>query len=245
MAQYVYGKNVVLGLLEKKKNINQLFIQSNRNDKSVELLARKNGIKVDIVDRKVLDKLVDGNHQGYVASVDDYKLFSLDELLDSISSKKNPLLIALDGLEDPHNLGAILRSAACVNADGIIIEKNRSVGLNGTVAKVSAGAIDLVKVCQVTNLSQCLNELKKKGYWVIGSDCRDATDYRKVDYNMALVLVIGSEGKGMHRLVKQNCDILVKLPMESNFESLNASVACSVLLYQIYNCRNPIQGLSK
>ena len=100
--------------------------------------------------------------------------------------------------------------------------------------------IDLVKVCQVTNLSQSLNELKKKGYWVIGSDCRDATDYRKVDYNMALVLVIGSEGKGMHRLVKQNCDILVKLPMESNFESLNASVACSVLLYQIYNCRNPI-----
>lgn len=96
MAQYVYGKNVVLGLLEKKKNINQLFIQSNRNDKSVEQLARKNGVKVDIVDRKVLDKLVDGNHQGYVASVDDYKLFSLDELLDSISSKKNPLLIALD-----------------------------------------------------------------------------------------------------------------------------------------------------
>ncbi|MGN1399206.1 MAG: 23S rRNA (guanosine(2251)-2'-O)-methyltransferase RlmB [Erysipelotrichaceae bacterium] len=240
MAQYVYGKNVILGLLEKKKNINLLYVQANRSDKSIEQLAKKQGIKVEVVERKFLDKLVDGNHQGYIGCVDDYKLYQLDELLQAVKDKQYPLLVALDGLEDPHNLGAILRTAACVNVDGIIIEKNRSVSLNGTVAKVSAGAIDLVKVCQVTNLTQSLNELKKKGYWVVGSDCKDAMDYRKVDYKMAMVLVIGSEGKGMHRLVKQNCDILVKLPMESNFESLNASVACSVLLYQIYSCRNPI-----
>ncbi len=240
MAQYIYGKNVVYGLLVKQKPIKQLYIQQNRQDKGIEELALKQGINVQIVERRFLDKLVDGNHQGYIALIDDYQTYTVEEVLEAIKPDKIPLLVALDSLEDPHNLGAILRTAACVGVDGIIIEKNRSVSLNATVAKVSVGAIDVVKVAKVTNLTQTFNELKKKGYWIVGSDCNQAIDYRKCDYNMPLVLVIGSEGKGMRPLVKKNCDILIKLPMESDIGSLNASVACSVMLYQIYSQRFPL-----
>lgn len=240
MSQYIYGKNVVYGLLVKQKPIKELYIQQNRQDNTIEMLALKQGINVKSVDRKFMDKLVNGNHQGYIALIDDYPTYTIDEIIAEINKDKTPLLIALDALEDPHNLGAILRTAACVGADGIIIEKNRSVSLNSTVAKVSVGAIDEVKVAKVTNLTQTLNDLKKKGYWIVGSDCHDAVDYRKVDYKMPLVLVIGSEGKGMRPLVKKNCDILVKLPMESDIGSLNASVACSILLYQIYSQRFPL-----
>lgn len=239
MAQLIYGKNVVLNLVKNKKEIEVLYIQKGRTNDDVELLARKNKVNVQIVERKVLDKMVDGNHQGYIAKVKDYKTYEIEEILEAIPQGKQPLLVALDGLEDPHNLGAILRTAACVGADGIIIEKNRSVSLNGTVAKVSVGAIDVVKVASVTNLSQTLLKLKDKGYWVIGTDMKDAVDYRSVNYDMPVVLVIGSEGSGMHRLVRENCDIKVTLPMESDIGSLNASVACSILLYQIYSQRNP------
>ncbi|MDO4378820.1 MAG: 23S rRNA (guanosine(2251)-2'-O)-methyltransferase RlmB [Erysipelotrichia bacterium] len=240
MSQYIYGKNVVYGLLVKQKPIKELYIQQNRQDNTIEMLALKQGIIVKNVDRKFLDKLVSGNHQGYVAVIDEYPTYTIDEIIGGIAENKIPLLVALDALEDPHNLGAILRTAACVGVDGVIIEKNRSVSLNATVAKVSVGAIDEVKVAKVTNLTQTLNDLKKKGYWIVGSDCHKAVDYRQVDYNMPLVLVIGSEGKGMRPLVKKNCDILVKLPMESDIGSLNASVACSILLYQIYSQRFPL-----
>jgi len=241
MAQLVYGKNVVLNLLKSKKEIEVLYIQKGRNNDDVEFLARKNKVNLEIVDRKVLDKLVDGNHQGYIAKIKDYKTYDIEEIIDDIPDGKQPLLIALDGLEDPHNLGAILRTAACVGADGIIIEKNRSVSLNGTVAKVSVGAIDVVKVASVTNLSQTLLKLKDLGYWVIGTDMKDCVDYRSVNYDMPVVLVIGSEGSGMHRLVRENCDIKVTLPMESDIGSLNASVAASILMYQIYSQRFPFK----
>ncbi len=240
MSQYIYGKNVVYGLLVKQKPIKELYIQQNRQDNTIEMLALKQGIIVKNVDRKFLDKLVSGNHQGYVAVIDEYPTYTIDEIIGGIAENKIPLLVALDALEDPHNLGAILRTAACVGVDGVIIEKNRSVSLNATVAKVSVGAIDEVKVAKVTNLTQTLKDLKKKGYWIVGSDCHKAVDYRCVDYNMPLVLVIGSEGKGMRPLVKKNCDILVKLPMDSDIGSLNASVACSILLYQIYSQRFPL-----
>ena len=241
MTQLVYGKNVVLNLLKKNKEIDFLYIQKSRNDDDVLYLAKKNNISYKIVDRKVLDNLVNGNHQGYVAQIKEYKTYTIEEIIESIPQGKQPLLVALDGLEDPHNLGAILRTAACVGVDGVIFEKNRSVSLNSTVAKVSVGAIDIVKVARVTNLVQTLNKLKNEGYWVIGTDVKDAVDYRSVDYDMPVVLVIGSEGKGMRRLVKENCDIKVMLPMESDIGSLNASVACAVLLYQIYSQRFPLK----
>lgn len=241
MTQLVYGKNVILNLLKKNKEIDFLYIQKGRTDDDVLYLAKKNNVSYQIVDRKFLDKLIKGNHQGYVAQIKEYKTYTIEEIIKSIPVGKQPLLVALDGLEDPQNLGAILRTAACVGVDGVIIEKNRSVSLNSTVAKVSVGAIDVVKVARVTNLSQTLNKLKEDGYWIIGSDMQEAQDYRSVDYNMPMVLVIGSEGKGMRRLVKENCDIKVMLPMESDIGSLNASVACAVLLYQIYSQRFPLK----
>ncbi|MDI9540888.1 MAG: 23S rRNA (guanosine(2251)-2'-O)-methyltransferase RlmB [Bacillota bacterium] len=241
MTQLVYGKNVVLNLLKKNKEIDFLYIQKSRTDDDVLYLAKKSNVNYKIVDRKFLDNLVKGNHQGYVAQIKEYKTFTVEEIMEAIPEGKQPLLVALDGLEDPHNLGAILRTAACVGVDGVIIEKNRSVSLNSTVAKVSVGAIDIVKVARVTNLSQTLKKLKDNGYWVIGTDIEDAQDYRSIDYNMPVVLIIGSEGKGMRRLVKENCDIKVMLPMESDIGSLNASVACAVLLYQIYSQRFPLK----
>ena len=162
MSQYIYGKNVVYGLLVKQKPIKELYIQQNRQDNTIEMLALKQGIIVKNVDRKFLDKLVSGNHQGYVAVIDEYPTYTIDEIIGGIAENKIPLLVALDALEDPHNLGAILRTAACVGVDGVIIEKNRSVSLNATVAKVSVGAIDEVKVAKVTNLTQTLKDLKKK-----------------------------------------------------------------------------------
>ena len=145
----------------------------------------------------------------------------------------------LDSLEDPHNLGAILRTCDAIGADGVIIGKHRSVGLTSTVAKVSTGAIEHVKVAAVTNLRTALDELKEAGYWVIGTDAHEAIDYRDVRCDMPLVVVIGSEGKGISRLVLEACDYKVALPMVGHVTSLNASVAAGILLYQVYNARNP------
>ncbi len=241
MAQYVYGKSVVLSLLKSNKEIETLYIQAHRENDEVEQLAKSKKVNYQIVERKKLDKMVDGNHQGYVAVIHEYKTYDIDEIVDGIDEDKQPLLVALDGLQDPHNLGAILRTCACVGADGVIIEKNRSVSLNSTVAKVSVGAIDEVKTASVTNLAQTLEYLKTRGFWVVGTDVKDSVDYRLVDYNMPVVIVIGSEGKGMRRLVGEKCDIRVTLPMEGNVGSLNASVAAGVLLYQVYTQRFPIR----
>ena len=246
MAQYVYGKSVVLSALRSGKKIEKLWIQNGRNDDEVEILARRSKIAVEKTERKHLDHLVSGNHQGYVALVGEYPTYDLKGLLATVQPGHQPLLIALDQLQDPHNLGAIMRTAACVGADGIIIEKNRSVSLNATVAKVSAGAIDIIKVAEVTNLSQALKSLKKEGYWVVGTSLKTEKDYRSVDYDMPLVLVVGSEGEGMRRLVEENCDILVKMPLKNGMDSLNASVAAGIMLYTIYDSRFPVrQGKSE
>lgn len=240
MAEYIYGRSVIKSALDNNKEISKLYIQTDRNDDLIEVIAKKKRICVEHLNRKQMDQLVAGNHQGYIALVPDYKYYSIEEIVSSIPKGKQPLLLAFDSLNDPHNLGAALRSLACVGGDGVIIEKNRSVSLTGTVAKVSCGAIDLVKVAQVTNLNQTLNYLKEQGYWVVGADIRDAVDYRSVKYDMPIVLVVGSEGSGLRPLVSKNCDIKVKLPMEFGFDSLNASVASGILLYEIYNQRFPL-----
>ncbi|MBR0385093.1 MAG: 23S rRNA (guanosine(2251)-2'-O)-methyltransferase RlmB [Erysipelotrichaceae bacterium] len=241
MAQYVYGKNVVFNLLKNHRDIKTLYVQdTHSNDEAVQQ-ARKQGITVRNATRQQLDSLVKGNHQGYVAEVMEYPTYSIEDITAGIPEGKLPLLVALDELKDPHNLGAILRTVACVGGDGVIIEKNRSVSLNGTVAKVSVGALDTVKVAQVTNLVQTLRQLKKQGYWIIGTDVHEASDYRQLDYNMPVVLVIGSEASGMRRLVSEECDFRIRIPMEGSFESLNASVACGVILYQIYSQRFPLK----
>jgi rRNA methylase, putative, group 3 len=241
MAQYIYGKNVVMQMLKNRSEIQQLYV-SGSIDKEMGLLIQKNEVLVKSVSKKDLDQLVNTTkHQGVVAEIKEYKTYTVDEIVDSIPQGKLPLLVMLDSLEDPHNLGAILRTCDCVGVDGVIVGKRRSIGLTPTVAKVSTGAIDTVKVAIVTNLTQTLKELKGKGYWICGADMQNAVDYRLIDYKVPLVLVIGSEGFGISRLVKEECDYSVSLPMEGSISSLNASVATAVLLYQIHSQRFPVK----
>lgn len=242
MRQYIYGKNTVIEALKGNKPVYQVYMMKNVKDDKIISLAKSKNAKVNIVAQKnTLNDLV-GHvvHQGIVAQVEGYDYYSVDEIVDSIPQGKQPLLLMLDGLEDPHNLGAILRTCDAIEVDGVIIGKNRSVGLTPTVAKVSTGAIDYVKVAQVTNLSRTLEDLKKRGFWVVGCDLDNSQDYRAIDYNMPLVVVIGSEGFGISRLVKKNCDMNVILPMTGHVTSLNASVATAVILYQVYNSRHPL-----
>ncbi len=239
MRQYIYGKNTVIEAI-KVRSATKVYLV-NKDDKVLDL-CKRNNIKVELINKDKAFKMVGKvNHQGMIGEVKEYQLSSVEEIVAIGKKKEYPLIVMLDGLEDPHNLGAILRSGDALNIDGVIIGKNRSVGLNSTVAKVSTGAIDHVKVAAVTNLSRTLESLKQQGYWVVGVDLENSVDYRKVDYKMPVVLVIGSEGKGISRLVKKNCDYSVILPMEGHVTSLNASVATAVMLYQVYNSRNPIQ----
>ena len=242
MSQYVYGKNVVRQLISDNKNIHEIILMEGLKDKELEKMIRQSGVPLRVMNRRQMDKLLNAsNHQGIAASIDDYKTYTIDEMIEAIPKGKLPLLIMLDGLEDPHNLGAILRTADCVNADGIIIGKHRSVQLTPTVAKVSTGAIDTVKVASVTNLSKTLVQLKKQGFWAVGADIENARDYREGQYDVPLVLVIGSEGFGISELVKKNCDYMIALPMAGTVTSLNASVAAGILMYEIYSKRHPLK----
>ncbi len=237
----IYGKNTVLQLLKDGRKMSRVFLAENTKLPQLESEAKKRRIPVKICSRKELDQLTEGGiHQGIAVEVEDYKTRTIGEVLNMIPKGKLPLLVMLDGLEDPHNLGAILRTCDAVGADGIIIGKHRSVGLTATVAKVSTGAIDTIPVAQVTNLTQTLKMLKQKGYWVCGTEMKNAIDYRQGKYDTPLVLVIGSEGFGVSKLVKSECDYMVTLPMVGQVSSLNASVACGILLYEIYSKRNPI-----
>ena len=241
MKQYIYGKNTIIAALKGEKSVYTVYIQNNLKDSKIIELCKKRKVHLKMVDKsEFIKKLGNVTHQGVMAEVEEYRYFSINEILDAIPEGKQPLLVMLDGLEDPHNLGAILRTCDAIGVDGVIIGKNRSVGLNATVAKVSTGAIDHVKVAQVTNLSRTLEDLKKNSFWVVGCDLDQSQDYRQIDYNIPLVVVIGSEGFGISRLVKKNCDFNVVLPMVGHVTSLNASVATAVILYQIYNSRNPL-----
>lgn len=185
--------------------------------------------------------MVTGQHQGVVAQVAAYEYAELDELYKAAEERnEQPFFLILDELEDPHNLGSIMRTADAVGAHGIVIPKRRAVGLTTTVAKASTGAIEHIPVARVTNLARTLEEMKERGIWVVGTDASAREDYRNMDGNMPLALVIGSEGKGMGRLVKEKCDFLIKLPMAGKVTSLNASVAAGLLMYEVYRKRNPL-----
>lgn len=241
MRQYIYGKNTISEALNGEKRVYEVLVSKALKDHTIAKLCQQFNIPCVSVNASELDRLVGKvNHQGVIASVEGYRYYSIDEIVEAIPQGKQPLLLMLDGLEDPHNLGAILRTSDAVGVDGVIIAKNRSVSLNGTVAKVSTGAIDHVKVAQVTNLARTLEDLKARGYWIVGCDNDQSQDYRQVDYNMATCIVIGSEGKGISRVVKQQCDFKVVLPMVGHVTSLNASVATAVILYQVYHSRFPL-----
>lgn len=232
MAQLIYGKNTVKQKLRNPDSIVVLYLQ---RDKHLDLkkLALKENVRVKELDLKEINKMVQGNHQGVVAQVKSYETVSIEEMVQPLDLSENPIIVMLDQLEDPHNLGAILRTCDATGVKGVIIGKHRSVQLNATVAKVSTGAIETVPVAMVTNLSQTLEKLKKKGFWVIGADNNEATDYKQMPKDRPVVLVVGSEGKGISQAVLKQCDYKVVIPMKGQVTSLNVSVATGVLLYEL------------
>ncbi|OPF75649.1 23S rRNA (guanosine(2251)-2'-O)-methyltransferase RlmB [Bacillus paralicheniformis] len=241
---YVIGKNAVIETLKSGRELYKLWMTENtvkgQAQQVVELAAKK-GITIHYVPRKKLDQMVSGKHQGVVAQVAAYEYAELDDLFQKAEDRnEQPFILVLDEIEDPHNLGSIMRTADAVGAHGIIIPKRRAVGLTTTVAKASTGAIEHIPVVKVTNLSRTLEEMKQRGIWVVGTDASGKQDYRSLDGNMPLALVIGSEGKGMGRLVKEKCDFLIRLPMAGKVTSLNASVAAGLLMYEVYRKRSPL-----
>ncbi|MCE7793842.1 23S rRNA (guanosine(2251)-2'-O)-methyltransferase RlmB [Salipaludibacillus sp. CUR1] len=238
----IAGKNPVLEALKGDHTINKIWIAEGSQKgqmNQVISLSKKKKVQVQFVPKKKLDQMVDtDNHQGVAAQIAAYEYQDIQVLFDRAAKKgESPFFLLLDELEDPHNLGSILRTADAAGAHGVIIPKRRSVGLTSTVAKSSAGAIEHVPVARVTNLARTIEELKKQGLWFIGTDARGESDYREVDVNMPLCLVIGSEGKGMSRLVKEKCDFLVNIPLAGKVTSLNASVAASLLMYEVLRRR--------
>lgn len=241
MAQYIYGRNTVKEKLNSDEVIEEAYILENLKDDGLINLLNKKKIKLVKCNRSRLDKLVNNSfHQGIVIKVKEYKTYDLNELIENNKDNENALLLILDGVVDPHNLGAILRTSESIGVNGVIVPKNNSAPLNATVAKTSTGAIELVPVSKVTNLTNTIIKLKENGYWIVGAEASESVDYRQVDYNGKIALVLGSEGKGISRLVLENCDYRVRLPMVGKITSLNVSVASAVLLYQVYNSRNPL-----
>lgn len=229
---YVYGKNAVKEYLKKDRKIYKAFIWNEFNDTNIISDIQKKNIHIKILQKKQLDELASGLHQGVILEVPDYKYTSLKELISFNCS----FLVILDHLEDPHNFGAIIRTCEAAGVDGIIISKDRSVQVNETVIKVSTGAVNNIKICQVTNLVSAMKELKKNGFWFIGTDM-DGTNYNNIDYSGKIGIVIGSEGFGMSRLVKEECDFIASIPMYGSINSLNASVATGIIIYKAIDKR--------
>ena len=219
----VYGRNACLEYLQKGK-VKKVYLQKDfSNEKILNCINQE----YKIVDKFTLDKMCDGIHQGVAIEVEDFKYSDIYDILE----KPVCTLVMLDHLEDPHNLGAIIRTSEAFGIDGVIIPKDRSVLVNATVIKTSVGTALNVPVYQVTNLVDTINLLKNNGFWVIGTDM-NGVDYKKVDYKGKSVIVIGNEGKGISHLVEKNCDIIATIPMYGNVNSLNASVAAGVVLYE-------------
>lgn len=243
---FIMGKNPVIEALKSGRDINKLLIAEGSQGGQMQQvigLAKSANVFVQFVPKKKLDQLVEGNHQGVIAQVAAYQYAEIDDLFQAAAQKNEaPFFLLLDEIEDPHNLGSIMRTADAVGAHGIIIPKRRAVGLTATVAKASTGAIEHIPVVRVTNMARTIDELKEKGVWIAGTDAKGSEDYRRFDGTIPLGLVIGSEGKGMGRLIKDKCDFLIHLPMAGKVTSLNASVAAAILMYEVYRKRHPLEG---
>lgn len=231
------GRNAVTEALKSDREIDTLILMRNNNNPALSRLAsmaKEKGTVVKEVDSKKLDFMCGGaNHQGVAAYVAAHEYASVEDIFAYAEEKgEAPFIVVCDEIEDPHNLGAIIRTAECAGVHGVIIPKRRSASLNFTVGKTSAGALEYMRVARVSNLASTIDELKEKGCWVYGADM-DGTDYKKTDFSGAVVLVIGSEGKGIGKLIRQKCDAIVSLPMKGNINSLNASVAAGILMYEV------------
>jgi len=237
------GRNAVIEALKKGRSINRLLVAENDGQGSVReivQMARNSGVIVDSVPRNKIEVLVKGfRHQGVLAYTAPVEYTELEDILTAAGEKTDaPFLLLLDELEDPHNLGALLRSADAAGVDGVLIPKRRSCPLSATVAKTSAGAVEYVPVARIGNVVQTIETLKKEGFWVVGADMKGTSDYYETDLTGATVLVVGNEGKGISRLVRESCDVLVRIPMVGQINSLNVSVAGAILMYEVLRQRH-------
>lgn len=232
----VAGRNAILELLKSNKDINKIFVERGEKHGSInEIIAKAKEDKIVLVevDKSKLDNMTEENHQGVVAVVPPFNYCDVEDILEEAKTKnEDPFILILDGIEDPHNLGSIIRTAETAGIHGIIIPKRRNVAVNSTVVKVSTGATSYVKIARVNNLNETIRKLKDSGLWVIGTDGDAKTMYYNQDLKGPLAIIIGSEGFGMSKLVKENADILIKIPMKGKITSLNASVSAGIVIYE-------------
>ncbi len=236
------GRNAVIEVLKSGRDIEKIIVQKGNVEGSVRRIvgmAKENGVIVQEVVKQKLDEMSQTkNHQGVIAIVSEHEYAEVSDILQSAAEKgEKPFIIILDNITDPHNLGAVIRSAECAGAHGVIIPKRRSVGLTATVGKTSAGAMEYMPVARVTNISKTIEDLKKEGIWIACADM-GGDDYFEASLDGAIALVIGSEGEGVSRLVKEKCDFVVSIPMYGKISSLNASVAAGLLMYEVVRQRN-------
>lgn len=240
----IEGKNAVFECLNAGRGIKKLFVLKGIKDEKINSLiekTKKSGTIINFMDREELDSMaVTKSHQGIIAEVEDYKYVEVTDILDYAKSRnESPFIVLLDEIEDPHNFGAIVRTAECVGAHGVIIKNRNQAMVTATVVSSSAGATEYMRIARVTNLSKTIDELKEYGMWFACADM-DGTDMCKTNLKGSLGLVVGNEGSGVSRLVREKCDFIVKIPMKGHIDSLNVSVATGILLYEINRQRNNV-----
>jgi 23S rRNA (guanosine2251-2'-O)-methyltransferase len=243
----IIGRKPVLEALNSNEEIEQVYLlfgQQGNIINAIRVAAKKRGIKCNQIPLERFKTYTPSqNAQGVIALKQDFKFSSLDEILQKALSfgeglgEAPPLILILDEILDPHNVGAILRSAECSGVNGVILTKHNSATITSTVTKTSAGATEHLKICQVNNLSQTIDELKEKGFWIVGSSLENAKNYAEVDYKIPIALIVGNEEKGIRKLTASKCDFLVKIPMSGKIQSLNVSVATGILLFEILRQR--------
>lgn len=237
MSDLLIGRNPVTEALQSDRSINKMLIAKGAKEGSIKKIIRmaeERKLVIQYVDRNKLDQLAEGaNHQGVVAYVAPYAYQELRTILNDIANKAHQFVVLLDGVEDPHNLGSIIRTANAVGVDAVVIPKRRAAAVTPTVAKTSAGAIEYVPVCRVTNIGNTIDELKEAGFWVSGADMDGDQAFYDADLKGKVALVIGGEGTGVGKRVREKCDFLVRIPMKGAVTSLNASVAASIMMYEV------------
>ena len=229
----VYGRHVAKEILKKDKKVIKIILQEGFDDKEINSLIEKGNFKVEYKSKRDIERLADGVHQGIILDIPDYQYKELKYVLNNDPS----FVVLLDHLEDPHNLGAIIRTCEAAGVDAIIMPKDRQVQINSTVMKTSVGTLDNMDIVSVSNLVNAIDTLKQNGFWVVGTALEDSVDYREIDYSGKIALVIGNEGSGMSQLVKKNCDFIAKIPMYGTTNSLNASVAAGIMIYEVVRDR--------
>lgn len=247
MKEKLAGVNSIMEALRGRRRVHKIYIQEGRGGKRIEeltALANKRGVYWQYVEKTKLDSMYTlGNHQGVVAQVDTYEYSSLEEILEYAAMRgEAPLLLILDGIEDPQNLGSIIRTAECAGVHGIIIPRHNASEITSAVARASAGAVEHMHMAMETNLVSCINKLKKQGLWIIAVDMDGKQDYFAGSLPSPTALVVGGEGPGIRRLVKENCDLVVKIPMSGAISSLNASVAAGLVIYEVLRQRQISEG---